>query len=279
MNICNRSIMNSSETKPLSNDEQKSLFLKLNNLATPEKEKNAIRELLFKKNLRLFSCFSKKYSIFGSIDDIVDKCYKGLYKAIDNYNPSTSSNFSSYAYYWINTEIERKMYETYFDPTKYSKRCFSNLIKYFSKYAKIEEELKEKPSMDKVIDTMNLSKRCKEKLIDMINEYNQLFNKANLDNYIDDNKETTLIDVVPSNIMDPLESLLNDEKYNRIINYLSKYCATNEQKEYILLLLGNNDFADIAKIYNKDKKDIEKELNDVAKKVKSQGASLSVFSF
>lgn len=94
--------INTSELKPISNDEMNELFKRLNN-----GDKNA-KEMLVNGNLLLVLSILKKYNNrTDNMDDLFQIGCIGLIKAIDNFDLSFNVKFSTYAVPMILGEVKR----------------------------------------------------------------------------------------------------------------------------------------------------------------------------
>jgi len=77
-----------------------------------EENDPAAREQLVRSNLRLVVNIAKKYSNKGiGLADLIEEGNVGLIKAVDYFDPSKGTRFSTYAAWWIKQSIKRALLE------------------------------------------------------------------------------------------------------------------------------------------------------------------------
>ena len=74
-----------------------------------------IKEQLIENNISLVRKIAKKYTVFESIDidELCSYGYEGLIIAINKFNPDLKSNFSTFAYNYVQRYIIKGICETY----------------------------------------------------------------------------------------------------------------------------------------------------------------------
>ena len=106
----------SESTEPLSADEEHKAFRDMVHAAImgDNSRRRAIREKIFKANIRLAYSFAKKlvqrrWFAYGeyasSLLDLMHVAYNAIYKAIDKFNVDSGNRFSTYAFMAIRNEI------------------------------------------------------------------------------------------------------------------------------------------------------------------------------
>jgi RNA polymerase sigma factor (sigma-70 family) len=95
--------------KRLSSAEQNALVVRI------RAGDQAAREALILANLGLVANIAKRYYSYGAtLDDLIQEGSRGLIRAVDRYDPqTTSARFSTYATYWIRNMIRRSVVANY----------------------------------------------------------------------------------------------------------------------------------------------------------------------
>ena len=160
---------------------------------------NFYRDLIFQKNQRLVASIAKKYSGRGlDIEDIKQEGSMGLLKAIEKFDVTLGNRFSTYATNWIKQSIELAFYYQH-DAIRvpvYLKKILNNLYKVKGKLTSL---LGREPS---TLELANELGETEEKVIEYLSFNNDVMS---LDRNIKDDEDGTMIELVNSNTLDPME--------------------------------------------------------------------------
>src|SRR5260221_4026690 len=95
------------ETALLSADEEKELAYKI------EDGDNEARDRMVRANLRLVVNIARGYTGKGlALQDLIEEGNLGLLRAVEGFDPSMNTRFSTYASYWIKQSIKRALINT-----------------------------------------------------------------------------------------------------------------------------------------------------------------------
>ena len=110
------------------------------------------REQLVRSNLRLVVNIAKKYAGRGmSLGDLIEEGNLGLIKAVDYFDPSHSTRFSTYAAWWIKQSIRRAMLENV-QPVHIPTYMVSLINQWRHTSAELEAKLGRKLSVEEMAD-------------------------------------------------------------------------------------------------------------------------------
>ncbi len=215
-----KSILDCVETVVLPEETLKEMFRKLNTLVEGTKEYNEIAEQLVMHNLRLIPTFGKNYLNNFTVDELISMCWNAVDKAVRGYDVNSGVPFASYAKYWITTELKRNAYMEYM-PYTLSKREYEMLCKYYALAARFEVDNGREPEFEDIYPLMNLSEKQVRNLAGML----EISLHYTLDNAIDDENATTLLDRVASYDADPysgsemVKGMLTELEYDILMGY------------------------------------------------------------
>src|SRR5471032_1474864 len=95
------------ETSLLSADEEKELAHKI------EGGDSEARDRMVRANLRLVVNIARSYAGKGlGLQDLIEEGNLGLLRAVEGFDPSMNTRFSTYASYWIKQSIKRAVINT-----------------------------------------------------------------------------------------------------------------------------------------------------------------------
>ena len=178
-----------------------------------EKDQEA-RDKMIESNLRLVVSIAKKYRDRGiPLLDLIGEGNCGLIKAVEMYDLSYNTKFSTYATWWIQQAITRFIYN-------HSRmiRLPVHKTEELKKFNMVREELEKKyhrpPTLEEIADSLVIS-------VSQAKEYFQLVQDTiSLNNFVGDKQEKEFGDFFASkeNIEeDVLQSTLNEQIENAII--------------------------------------------------------------
>jgi RNA polymerase primary sigma factor len=141
------------ETPLLSRDEEVCLSRRI------EDGDAEARDHLVRANLRLVVNIARKYLRRGAgLEDLVAEGNLGLLRAVEGFDPSMNTRFSTYASYWIKQSIRR-----YLIGTAKTLRLPAYMVDLLNKWrratAELQEELGRAPTEEEIIDRLKLPRK------------------------------------------------------------------------------------------------------------------------
>jgi RNA polymerase primary sigma factor len=117
------------------------------------------RDHMVRANLRLVVNIARGYTGAGlGMEDLIAEGNFGLLRAVEGFDPSMNTRFSTYASYWIKQSIKRALINT-----AKTVRVPSYMVELLSKWRRAAAELQEKlgraPTQDEVADRLKLPKK------------------------------------------------------------------------------------------------------------------------
>src|SRR5471032_1685621 len=95
------------DTPLLNADEEKELAWRI------EEGHTEARDHMVRANLRLVVNIARSYSVAGlGLQDLIEEGNLGLLRAVEGFDPSMNTRFSTYASYWIKQSIKRALVNT-----------------------------------------------------------------------------------------------------------------------------------------------------------------------
>jgi RNA polymerase sigma factor (sigma-70 family) len=114
------------------------------------------REQLVRSNLRLVVNIAKKYGGRGmSLGDLIEEGNLGLIKAVDYFDPTRGTRFSTYAAWWIKQGIKRAMLENV-QPVHVPTYMVALINQWRRTSSELEAQLGRKPDLDEMADIMQV---------------------------------------------------------------------------------------------------------------------------
>jgi len=142
-----------SETPLLSADEEKQLA---NRIAEGNCE---ARDYMVRANLRLVVNLARGYTGKGlDLQDLIAEGNFGLLRAIEAFDPSMNTRFSTYASFWIKQAMRRGLVNTA-KTIRIPAYMVNLMTKWRRATAKLQEELGRMPSPEEVAGSLHLSRR------------------------------------------------------------------------------------------------------------------------
>ncbi len=141
------------ETPLLNAQEEKQLARRV------EAGDTAARDSLVRANLRLVINIARRYAGRGlDLQDLIEEGNLGLLRAVEGFDPSMNTRFSTYASYWIKQSIKRALINT---GRTIRIPAYMNelLIKWRRASAYLQEELGRTPTPEEIAKRLKLSKK------------------------------------------------------------------------------------------------------------------------
>jgi RNA polymerase primary sigma factor len=156
------------ETPLLNADEEKALAYRI------EDGDSEARDRMVRANLRLVVNIARSYTGKGlGLQDLIEEGNLGLLRAVEGFDPSMNTRFSTYASYWIKQSIKRALVNTA-KTIRIPAYMVELLAKWRRASAKLQEELGRPPSQEEVARSLNLPK----KKLNIIKKAIRVYNSA-----------------------------------------------------------------------------------------------------
>ena len=141
------------ETPLLNAEEEKTLAYRI------EDGDSEARDRMVRANLRLVVNIARSYTGKGlGLQDLIEEGNLGLLRAVEGFDPSMNTRFSTYASYWIKQSIKRALVNT-----AKTIRIPAYMVELLSKWrrasAKLQEELGRLPTQEEIAKSMDLPKK------------------------------------------------------------------------------------------------------------------------
>jgi RNA polymerase primary sigma factor len=141
------------ETALLTADEEKALARRI---AVGDTE---ARDQMVRANLRLVVNIARGYTGKGlGLQDLIEEGNLGLLRAVEGFDPSMNTRFSTYASYWIKQSIKRALVNTA-KTIRIPAYMVELLAKWRRAMSKLQEELGRVPTQEEVARSLNLPKK------------------------------------------------------------------------------------------------------------------------
>ena len=117
------------------------------------------RERLVRSNLRLVVNIAKKYAGRGmGLSDLIEEGNLGLIRAVDYFDPSRGTRFSTYAAWWIKQSIKRALLESV-QPVHIPTYMVALMNQWRHTATELEGTLGRKPTVEEMAEIMHLPLR------------------------------------------------------------------------------------------------------------------------
>jgi RNA polymerase primary sigma factor len=141
------------ETALLTADEEKMLAHRI------EEGDAAARDRMVRANLRLVVNIARSYTNKGlSLQDLIEEGNLGLLRAVEGFDPTMNTRFSTYASYWIKQSIKRALVNTA-KTIRVPAYMVELLAKWRRASAQLQEELGRAPSQEEVGRALDLPRK------------------------------------------------------------------------------------------------------------------------
>ncbi len=156
------------ETPLLNADEEKQLAYRI------EDGDSEARDRMVRANLRLVVNIARSYTGKGlGLQDLIEEGNLALLRAVEGFDPSMNTRFSTYASYWIKQSIKRALVNTA-KTIRIPAYMVELLAKWRRASAKLQEELGRPPTQEEVAKSLNLPK----KKLNIIKKAIRVYNSA-----------------------------------------------------------------------------------------------------
>ncbi|MBI1914284.1 MAG: RNA polymerase sigma factor RpoD/SigA [Planctomycetes bacterium] len=156
------------ETPLLSAEEEKELAYRI------EDGDSEARDRMVRANLRLVVNIARSYTGKGlGLQDLIEEGNLGLLRAVEGFDPSMNTRFSTYASYWIKQSIKRALVNTA-KTIRIPAYMVELLAKWRRATSKLQEELGRPPTQEEVARSLNLPK----KKLNIIKKAIRVYNSA-----------------------------------------------------------------------------------------------------
>lgn len=141
------------ETALLSADEEKSLAYRI------EEGDGTARDQMVRANLRLVVNIARSYTGKGlGLQDLIEEGNLGLLRAVEGFDPSMNTRFSTYASYWIKQSIKRALVNTA-KTIRIPAYMVELLAKWRRATSKLTDELGRAPTHEEIARALGLPKK------------------------------------------------------------------------------------------------------------------------
>jgi RNA polymerase primary sigma factor len=141
------------ETPLLTADEEKELAYRI------EEGDSEARDRMVRANLRLVVNIARGYTGKGlGLQDLIEEGNLGLLRAVEGFDPSMNTRFSTYASYWIKQSIKRALVNTA-KTIRIPAYMVELLAKWRRASAKLQDELGRPPTNEEIAKSLNLPKK------------------------------------------------------------------------------------------------------------------------
>lgn len=156
------------ETALLSAEQEKTLALRI------EEGDHAARDQMVRANLRLVVNIARGYTGKGlSLQDLIEEGNLGLLRAVEGFDPSMNTRFSTYASYWIKQSIKRALVNTA-KTIRIPAYMVELLAKWRRATAQLQEALGRAPTQEEIARSLGLPK----KKLNIIKKAIRIYNSA-----------------------------------------------------------------------------------------------------
>jgi RNA polymerase primary sigma factor len=141
------------ETALLTADEEKQLAYQIEN------GDSEARDRMVRANLRLVVNIARSYTGKGlGLQDLIEEGNLGLLRAVEGFDPTMNTRFSTYASYWIKQSIKRALVNTA-KTIRIPAYMVELLAKWRRATTKLQDDLGRPPTHEEVARSLNLPKK------------------------------------------------------------------------------------------------------------------------
>src|SRR5438067_321143 len=141
------------ETSLLTADDEKRLAYRI------EEGDSDARDRMVRANLRLVDNIARGYTGKGlSLQDLIEEGNLGLLRAVEGFDPTMNTRFSTYASYWIKQSIKRALVNTA-KTIRIPAYMVELLAKWRRASARLQDELGRSPTPEEIALALDLPKK------------------------------------------------------------------------------------------------------------------------
>lgn len=201
--------------------------------ARNEQLREDVQTIMIQANRKLVYHIAQKYSKVSSIplDDLIQLGFIGISKAVDKFDMSRGTRFSSYATYWIRQSIGKGIEAMGRSVITQPNLAYQLRKDYFITEQVLEKKYARGVSFHEVAEEMQIS------TTDLAKAF-QLNHVESLDQLLYDG-DSTLMEEIENSIETPQELVLKEEKKMRLQQAMS--CLTIREQEVIAYRYGDID--------------------------------------
>jgi len=200
------------QTRLLTADEEKELAYRV------QAGDMEARDRMVRANLRLVVNISRSYTGRGlQIQDLIEEGNLGLMRAVEGFDPTMNTRFSTYASYWIKQSIKRSIVNS-----AKTIRVPAYMVELLSKWrkmsARLQDELGRTPTQEEVATKLDISK----KKLRIVKKAIKLYNATPQSS---DNSEDalTLGDIVPDErVKPPQEEMIENDNLKHVYRLMDE---------------------------------------------------------
>jgi RNA polymerase primary sigma factor len=213
------------ETALLTADQEKTLARRI------EGGDRQARDHMLRANLRLTVKIARGYTGTGlSLQDLIAEGNLGLFRAVEGFDPSMNTRFSTYASYWIKQSIKRAVINTG-KTIRIPAYMNELLVKWRRATAKLQDELGRPATQDEIATSLNL----RGKKLTIIRKAIRIYNASpqNDQSETGHSIEETLMDETSQA---PEANLVRAEELQRLMGHLAN--MDKREREVLRLRFG-----------------------------------------
>ena len=175
------------------------------------------RDRMVRANLRLVVNIARAYTNKGlPLQDLIEEGNLGLLRAVEGFDPSMGTRFSTYASYWIKQSIKRAIINSA-KTIRIPAYMVELLTKWRRATAKLQDEMNRTPSMEEVAKELNLSK----KKLGIVKKAIQLYNATPQSDEGENGR--SLGEILPDErLRGPEDSLINSDNLQHVYRLLGE---------------------------------------------------------
>jgi RNA polymerase primary sigma factor len=199
------------ETPLLSAEQEKALALRI------EEGDGEARDHMVRANLRLVVNIARSYTGKGlGLQDLIAEGNLGLLRAVEGFDPSMNTRFSTYASYWIKQSIKRAVINTG-KTIRIPAYMNELLVKWRRATARLQDELGRAPTNEEVAARLNLPK----KKLAIIKKAIRIYNAAPQSDQVDGGRslDETIMD---ENSLTPETNILKADDLHQVMELLDQ---------------------------------------------------------
>jgi RNA polymerase primary sigma factor len=199
------------ETRLLTADEEKDLAYRIG------EGDGAARDHMVRANLRLVVNIARSYTGKGlGLQDLIAEGNLGLLRAVEGFDPSMNTRFSTYASYWIKQSIKRAVINTG-KTIRIPAYMNELLVKWRRATAKLQDELGRMPTQEETAAYLKLPK----KKLTIIRKAIRIYNAAPQSEPSDESRSIDEI-LMDDNPETPESHLLQADDLKQVIELLDQ---------------------------------------------------------